>query len=263
MPYRTLDPDRIVATLERLEARIGERFPGRGLGKVCAELTDVAQATKARAAKIAQVNVPLRLGSLAVIVIGIAVIGYVGTIIEYKHSTDNLFGVVQGIEALMNVLVLSGAAIFFLSTIEQRWKRHQALEYLHELRTIVHVIDMHQLTKDPSRFVGKRTRSSPERTLSPYELMRYLDYCSEMLSLAAKVATLHAQSSRDSVVIGAVTALEQVSANLSHKIWQKITLIRDVEEPVNGGADRAPAAGGPEKAGAGKDVAADEEPAGA
>jgi hypothetical protein len=106
MPYRTLDPDRIVATLERLESRIDERFPGRGLGKVCAELTDVAQATKARAAKIAQ-------------------------------------------------------------------------------------------------------------------------------------------------------------ANLSHKIWQKITLIRDVEEPVNGGAERAPAAGGADKAGAGKDVAADEEPAGA
>ena len=46
------------------------------MGKVCAELTDVAQATKARAAKIAQANLPLRLGSLAVIVIGIAVIGY-------------------------------------------------------------------------------------------------------------------------------------------------------------------------------------------
>ena len=99
--------------------------------------------------------------------------------------------------------------------------------------------------------------------MSPYELMRYLDYCSEMLSLAATVATLYAQSSRDSVVIGAVTELEQVSTNLSHKIWQKITLIRDVEEPVNGGAERAPAAGGPDKAGAGHDVATDEEPAGA
>ena len=82
-------------------------------------------------------------------------------------------------------------------------------------------------------------------------------------SLAAKVATLYAQSSRDSVVIGAVTELEQVSANLSHKIWQKITLIRDVEEPVNGVADRVPAAGGPDKADAGQDAAADEEPAGA
>ena len=60
-----------------------------------------------------------------------------------------------------------------------------------------------------------------------------------------------------------MTELEQVSANLSHKIWQKITLIRDVEEPVNGVADRAPAAGGPDKADAGQDAAADEEPAGA
>ena len=232
MPCRTLDPDRIVATLERLEARIGERFQGHGLGKVCAELIDIAQATKARAAKIAQTNLPLRLGSLAVIVIGIAVIGYVGTIIEYKRSTDNLFGVVQGIVALLNVLVLSGAAVFFLSTIEQRWKRHQALAYLHELRTIAHVIDMHQLTKDPSRAgdARNRTRSSPACSMTSYELTRYLDYCSEMLSLAAKVATLYAQSSRDGVVIGAVTELEQISANLSHKIWQKITIIKDIKD---------------------------------
>lgn len=231
MPYRTLDPDRIVRTLDQLQARIDERFPGRGLGKVCSELVEVAKTTKARAEKIAAPNLWLRFTSIAVIVVGIGLVVYVGTIIEYKHSTDNLFGVVQGIEALMNVLVLSGAAIFFLSTIEQRWKRHQALEYLHELRTIVHVIDMHQLTKDPSRAGGKRTRSSPEGTMTPYELMRYLDYCSELLSLAAKVATLYAQSSRDGVVISAVTELEQVSANLSGKIWQKITLIRDVEEP--------------------------------
>ena len=231
MPYRTLDPDRIVATLRQLEARIAERFPGRGLGKVCAELVEVARATKGRAEKIRRANVGLRLGSFAVIVAGLAVVGYVGSIIEYKHSTDNLFGVLQGLEALINVLVLSGAAIFFLSTIEQRWKRHRALEYLHEIRTIVHVIDMHQLTKDPSRIAGKATRSSPE-AMTPYDLMRYLDYCSEMLSLAAKVATLYAQSSRDGVVISAVTELEQISANLSSKIWQKITIIRDVEEPT-------------------------------
>jgi hypothetical protein len=232
MPYRTLDPDRIVKTLDQLQARIDERFPGRGLGKLCGELVDVARTTKARAERIAAPNLWLRFGSIAVIMVGVALASYVGLIIEYKHSTDNLFGVVQGIEALMNVLVLSGAAIFFLSTIEQRWKRHQALEHLHELRTIVHVIDMHQLTKDPSRAGGAPTRSSPSETLTPFELKRYLDYCSEMLSLAAKVATLYAQSSRDGVVISAVTELEQISANLSHKIWQKITLIRVVEEPV-------------------------------
>jgi hypothetical protein len=236
MSYRTLDPDQIVKTLVQLQARIDERFPARGLSKVCAELVDVARATKARVERLERAHLGLRLGAVAVIVIGIIIVGYVGTIIEYKHSTDNLFGVVQGIEALMNVLVLSGAAVFFLSTIEQRWKRHQALAYLHELRTIAHVIDMHQLTKDPSRAgdARNRTRSSPARSMTSYELTRYLDYCSEMLSLAAKVATLYAQSSRDGVVIGAVTELEQISANLSHKIWQKITIIKDENNAVAG-----------------------------
>ncbi len=183
--------------------------------------------TKQRASQLAEPNLWLRIGSVSVIVIGLVVITYVASIIEYKHGTDNLFGVLQGIEALLNVIVATGIAIFFLSTIESRWKRHRALEHLHELRTIVHVIDMHQLTKDPSTTSGKagRTASSPARVMTPYELLRYLDYCSEMLSLSAKVATLYAQSSRDSLVISAVTELEQISTNLSHKIWQKITLI--------------------------------------
>mgnify|MGYP001812518654 FL=1 len=127
MSYRTLDPDQIVKTLVQLQARIDERFPARGLSKVCAELVDVARTTKARVERLEQAHLGLRLGAVAVIVAGIIIVGYVGTSIEYKHSTDNLFGVVQGIEALMNVLVLSGAAVFFLSTIEERWKRNQAL----------------------------------------------------------------------------------------------------------------------------------------
>ncbi len=246
MPYRTLDVDRIVDTLEQLTSRVRERFPDAGLVGVSEGLTEVARETKERAARIAAPNLWLRFGSIAVIIIGLGVIAYVATIIEYKHSTDNLFGVMQGIEALINVLVLSGAAIFFLSTIETRWKRQRALEHLHELRTIVHVIDMHQLTKDPSTTTGHgpRTRSSPKRVMTPFELLRYLDYCSEMLSLSAKVATLYAQSSRDNTVINAVTELEQISSNLSHKIWQKITLIKDGNE-VARPAENAPQAGQP------------------
>jgi hypothetical protein len=59
----------------------------------------------------------------------------------------------------------------------------------------VHVIDMHQLTKDPSMgvSVAGNTPSSPARTLSRFEITRYLDYCSEMLSLTSKVAVLYAQ----------------------------------------------------------------------
>lgn len=241
MSYRTLNPDRIVETLEQLTARIEERFPGAGLGRVSGGLTDVARLTKERAAQLEKPNLWLRIGSISVIVIGLLVIGYVASIIEYKRDTDNFFGVLQGIEALINVVVASGIAIFFLTTIESRWKQHRALEHLHELRTIVHVIDMHQLTKDPSASgrSAQQTPSSPKRIMTPYELLRYLEYCSEMLSLSAKVATLYAQSSRDTVVISAVTEVEQVSANLSYKIWQKITLIDAADLAADLAADVA------------------------
>jgi hypothetical protein len=134
-------------------------------------------------------------------------------------------------EALANLVVLLGAALLFLITIEQRVKRRRALRHLHELRAIVHVIDMHQLTKDPSTSVsvGGNTPSSPARTLKPYELSRYLDYCSEMMSLASKVAVLFAQSFPDPVVTEAVSDIERIASGLSQKIWQKIMII---DQPV-------------------------------
>lgn len=230
--FKTLDATRVTETLVRLHQRIIERFPRSGLASVCGELVEIAHVTTMQVDRIAQPNVMLRAVSIGIIVAGFAVLGYVGSIIEYKRGMDNLFGVLQGIEASFNVILLIGGAMFFLSTLESRWKRQRALEHLHELRSVIHVIDMHQLTKDPSTSatVARRTKSSPQHGMTPFELVRYLDYCSEMLSLTAKLAVLYAQSSRDGAVINAVTELEQISANLSAKIWQKITLIQSRED---------------------------------
>ena len=114
-------------------------------------------------------------------------------------TADNVYSVLQGLEAAANLTVLLGAGVFFLTRIEERLKRRGALKALHELRSIIHVIDMHQLTKDPSAVVsvGGKTASSPARTLSRFEVTRYLDYCSEMLSLTSKVAVLFAQGFPD------------------------------------------------------------------
>jgi hypothetical protein len=117
-------------------------------------------------------------------------------------------------------------------TLEERLKRRQILKALQELRSIIHVIDMHQLTKDPGMkaHVSQPTPSSPARRLSKPELVRYLDYCSEMLSLAAKVAVLYIQSFPDPVVTEAVNDLERTATSLSHKIWQKINILhRQIE----------------------------------
>jgi hypothetical protein len=62
--------------------------------------------------------------------------------------------------------------------------------------------------------------------MTPFELGRYLDYCSEMLALTAKVAALYAQTFPDPVVVEAVNDIEMLATNLSGKIWQKIAILQ-------------------------------------
>ena len=226
--YRKLDAEKIVATLDLLELRIRERFPGAGLAGVCTELALVARQTRERSRQIGEPRLGLRfaVGSLLVVVAGLLV--YVGIRVSASTRTsDDLAGTIQGIDAGFNLVVLTGAVLFFLFSLEERLKRRRALKALHELRSIIHVIDMHQLTKDPSTevAVGAATSSSPKRTLNGFQLVRYLDYCSEMLSLTAKVAVLYAQSFPDPVVTEAVNDLERTAASLSQKIWQKISIL--------------------------------------
>ena len=126
-------------------------------------------------------------------------------------------------------MIFIAIAIFFLMTLETRLKRRRALAAIHELRAIAHVIDMHQLTKDPERAMtpGPDTSSSPKRDLTPFELGRYLDYCSEMLALVGKLAAVYVQRFDDSVVLEAATEVEDLTTGLSQKIWQKITLVKN------------------------------------
>jgi hypothetical protein len=63
-------------------------------------------------------------------------------------QTDS--GLIQTLEAVVNLLILFGGAVWFLITLEERVKRRRTLEALHQLRSLAHVIDMHQLTKDPT-----------------------------------------------------------------------------------------------------------------
>jgi hypothetical protein len=96
----------------------------------------------------------------------------------------------------------------------------------------VHIVDMHQLSKDPEHLLGPAmpTESSPRRSFTRFELARYLDYCSELLSLTSKLAALHVQYLDDEVVLDAVNDIETLAASLSNKIWQKI-MILDIAVP--------------------------------
>ena len=94
---------------------------------------------------------------------------------------------------------------------------------------MAHIIDMHQLTKDPERVMNPAVRSdtpsSPARVLNPFQLSRYLDYSSEMLALLSKSAALYVQDFDDPVTISAVNEIENLTSGLSRKIWQKIMIL--------------------------------------
>jgi hypothetical protein len=225
--YRRLDPAEIVRTLETLNNRIEERFPGAGLARLCAELLDVARHAQDRAAWIARPQAALRVGAWALVVLIVA--GMITTLVTFQMPEVgfDLVDFIQVLEAGINDVVLIGVAVFFLITLETRLKRRRALDALHELRVIAHIIDMHQLTKDPERMATERadTASSPQRTMSPAELGRYLDYCSEMLSLTGKVAALYVQRFPDTVAVATVNEIEDLTTGLSRKIWQKLMML--------------------------------------
>lgn len=234
--YHKLNADSILATLERLRDRIRERFPQRGVTRVCDELLDVARRSTAEAARLTRPDWRIRAGVAATIALGGAGSLFLfGLILGMDRGADDMSGFVQGLEAFFNIVVLSSLAVAFLITIEQRHKRRRALRALYELRSLSHVIDMHQLAKAPNVALGvilaRPTPSSPKRDLSPAELIRYLDYCTEMLAIIGKLAALYAQNLRDPVTIATVNEIEELTSDLSRKIWQKLIIMhRDVGE---------------------------------
>lgn len=228
--YRQLSEAQITQTLSRLRDRISERFPESGLSRLASELILISQEARESVDYVQRPHWGIRIGVGAVIATMVAIIGIAATSVRITGRVDRLSDLMQMLEASVNDLVFLSIAVYFLVGIEGRMKRRKALRLLHQLRSIVHIVDMHQLTKDPERLMAPRedTPSSPERSMTPPELGRYLDYCSELLALTSKLAALFVQYLNDPVVLSTVNEVETLVTGLSGKIWQKITLLERV-----------------------------------
>jgi len=227
--YSELSPAPIRATIVLLARRVNERFPDSGLSRVASELTGIADHNQAA---IEQLRRPLwwvrALTALAIALL-LALVGWALFRLPHlsKGGSIDVATVLQATDAATNQLLFLGLTVVFLASLEARIKRRTALRLLHRLRSVAHVVDMHQLTKDPESVLrpASKTASSPVRALSRDQLARYLDYCSELLALTSKLAALHAQHLQDPVVLDAVNDIESLTADLSRKIWQKITIL--------------------------------------
>jgi len=230
--YRSLDPAKIVETAEVLQRRIAERFPDRNLQYVAGELLIEARQTAATAQWLAQPMWSVRLGAGLCIALLVGVLAATVLVASFKvelfSSVADFF---QGLDAAVNEVVLFAVAAYFLAGYETRLKRSRALKAMNVLRSLAHIIDMHQLTKAPDRLVPTRedTPSSPVRHMTPGELTRYLDYCSEMLAIISKIAALYVQNFHDPETISVVNEVEDLTNGLSRKVWQKIMILDRME----------------------------------
>jgi hypothetical protein len=239
--YRNLQPSQIVDTIDVLSRRIKERFPQSGLFRVAVELHTLAQEAVVRAEKIRRPNILLRGFVLLLIGLVVALVAMTARSIRLNNEVFQLEHFVQTIDSSISSVVFLGAAIVFLFSLELKLKRKRALEAVRELRSLAHIIDMHQLTKDPERVTGRgaATASSPKRTMTAFELGRYLDYCSELLSLLSKTGALYVQEFPDPVAIEAVDQVSNLATDLSRNIWQKIMILEATARNAQAAADKA------------------------
>lgn len=227
--YRHLEPGLIVRTIEALHDRVLTRFPDSGLRQVVGELVQTGQETAKRAKRLTRPMLLMRIPILAGTLLGLGGLAYIVLsldIIALTRRADPI-SLTQGMESVVNLVIVVGAFVWSLWKLEDGVRRGRVMKALHEFRSLAHVIDMHQLTKDPTIVLGP---GPAEHRMSQFALARYLDYCAEALALIGKLAALYAAETDDPEVVRAVNEIETLTTDMGRKIWQKITILGDLEE---------------------------------
>lgn len=224
--YKSLDPKEVLKTAGELSARVADRFPGSGLLGISKELEGVAGRMEGRAAELKKPKVVLRAGILLVCVVAALAAAKLAVMIR---ASDDIFSLPQFIQSLgsgLEGLAIMTAFAFFLAAIERRSRRSAALKFLSELRSMAHIIDLHQTKKENLGPDIGPTKNSPRRDLDDPRLSRYLEYCSEMLSIIGMVGSYYAQELGDEDFLESVDQLTDLTNGMASRILQKKASIR-------------------------------------
>jgi len=215
---RKLDPAKLLQTAGELAAWLQAEFPTSHLAAVAQDVQAVTREAVARAETIRRPNLFLRAGLVAVL------LALAGAVVQQLLSQP-LGDILQFLKDTQGVGLYAFALLIFLVTLEVRLKRRKAIQAVHELRSLAHIIDMHQLAKDPQieRF---REKKDEPGDLALERRKAYLHACTALLALVSKVGQLYVDHFPDAVATAAVNDFEEVANGLAMKIWSKLLTLQ-------------------------------------
>ena len=214
----------LLKTATRIRDQIKARFKEAGLSNVAALIVKTTEEAEDTAKAIARTDWRVFAGQALVVVL--AVVG----VVAYFQSGQNPKPVLQTVTEFLDsakgsaaILVAAGAFLFTLG----RWrKRGRVLRAIHKLRALAHLVDMHQLSKNPTR-LGQAVPSHEVagQPLDAESMRLYLHFCTELLAVVGKLGQLYVQEFSDSTALAAVDQFEELAMGLSSKIWQKLMIL--------------------------------------
>ncbi|MEJ6579944.1 MAG: hypothetical protein QNL33_15700 [Akkermansiaceae bacterium] len=197
------------------------------------EVAAVAEGTVARVPEIVKPKIFLRImvGLLVVAVLSGPLLFSV--LLSFSEEVNNLGHFLEATDAGLHLLLILTGGIIFLVGLENRLRRNHSLDALVEFRSLAHLVDLHQINKDPG--LDRMAAPVPDRRTvrSDAALAEYLDFSGDLLSIIGKLAAYYAQNLRDRVVLDAVTEIETLSSSLSNKLWLKIIVLREMMRDTN------------------------------
>ena len=225
--YRQIDPEKLVLTTQKMAARVEEDFPGSGLAGVANDVLQIAQGTVDRVEEILKPQIMLRV--LVGILVLVTIFGPLlfAQVVKFTADSTSITDFLEATDAGLHMLLLLAGAIIFLVTLEDRLRRNKTLHAISEFRSIAHLIDLHQINKDPGIDKQPAPEGEDTRTVRSDEaLATYLDHGGDLLSIIGKLAAYYAQYMQDRVVLDAVNEIETLTSELSQKLWLKILVLR-------------------------------------
>ena len=164
--YERLDGREVRAVIEYLGERIDQylpRHPGlrsvtEELGRLVDGLLDRERGAPRRRRAVMWVSRVLIAVVLVTVVltVGAAVRDAIGA-----QGALHAFEWLPVLDSGISDLVFAGIAIWFLLSLAGRLVRNELLRRLHRLRSLAHIIDMHQMSKDPAALLPDTEVATP------------------------------------------------------------------------------------------------------